>query len=190
VAEDQINYLNWRDNVMEIQIRHAEPSDLEAIHQIYTQPKVVWGTHQLPYSPLEKHRQRLSQPQDGSFTLVACVDGEVVGHLKLRTFPDSPRRKHVGSIGMGVHDKWQGKGVGTALMEAATVFAEKWLNLSRLALSVYVDNEAGIRLYKKFGFEIEGRMQQDSFRDGQFVDVYLMGRVKDQQSAVKPEGEK
>jgi putative acetyltransferase len=164
---------------MEIQIRHAEPEDLEAIHQIYTQPKVVWGTSLLPYSPVEKSRERLSQPQDGSYALVACVDGEVVGHLKLRTFPDSPRRKHVGGIGMGVHDKWQGKGVGTALMEAVVDFADKWLNLSRLALTVFVDNEAGVRLYKKFGFEIEGTMRQDVFRDGRFVDVYLMARIKE-----------
>ena len=115
---------------MEIQIRHAEPEDLAAIHQIYIQPKVVWGTSLLPYSPVEKQRERLSQPQDGSYTLVACVDGEVIGHLKLRTFPNSPRRKHVGSIGMGVHDKWQGQGVGTALMEAAIDFADQWLNLA------------------------------------------------------------
>ena len=167
---------------MEIQIRHAEPSDLEAIHQIYIQPKVVWGTQQLPYSSVERQRQRLSQPQDGSFTLVACVDGEVIGHLKLRTFPDSPRRKHVGSIGMSVHDTWQGKGVGTALMEAVVDFADKWLNLSRLALSVFVDNEPGIRLYKKFGFEIEGKMRREVFRDGCFVDVYLMARVKESET--------
>jgi len=61
----------------------------------------------------------------------ACVDGEVIGHLKLRTFPNSPRQKHVGSIGMSVHDQWQGKGVGTALLEAVVNFADKWLNLSR-----------------------------------------------------------
>ena len=164
---------------MEIEIRHAEPGDLEAIHQIYIQPKVVWGTQQLPYSPVERQRQRLSQPQDGSYTLVACVDGEVVGHLKLWTFPDSPRRKHVGSIGMSVHDEWQGKGVGTALMKAAVDFADRWLNLSRLALSVFVDNEAGIRLYQKFGFEIEGRMRRDVYRDGRYVDIYLMGRLKE-----------
>jgi putative acetyltransferase len=48
-----------------------------------------------------------------------------------------------------------------------------------LALTVFVDNEAGVRLYKKFGFEIEGTMRQDVFRDGRFVDVYLMARIKE-----------
>ena len=164
---------------MEIQIRHAEPGDLEAIHQIYTQPKVVWGTSQLPYCPVEGQRPRLSQPQDGAYSLVACVGGEVVGHLKLSTFPHSPRRKHVGHIGMGVHDRWQGQGLGTALMAAVVDFADQWLNLSRLALSTFVDNEAAIHLYQKFGFEIEGTLRRDVFREGRLVDVLLMGRIKE-----------
>jgi putative acetyltransferase len=79
---------------------------------------------------------------------------------------------------MGVHDGWQGKGVGTALMEAVINLTDKWLNLSRLELSVYIDNEAGVHLYQKYGFEIEGTLRCYAFRDGQFADVYQMGRVK------------
>jgi L-phenylalanine/L-methionine N-acetyltransferase len=52
--------------------------------------------------------------------------------------------RHVGSIGMAVRDDWQGKGVGTALMEAALDLADNWLNLTRIELRVYVDNAAGI----------------------------------------------
>lgn len=52
---------------------------------------------------------------------------------------------------MAVRDDWQGKGVGSELMEAALDLAENWLNLTRVELSVYTDNEAGIALYKKFG---------------------------------------
>jgi putative acetyltransferase len=163
---------------MEIQIRHAEPEDFTAIHAIHTGPKVVWGTLQLPFSSSEKQRKRLAEPRDGSYFLVACIKEEVIGHLHLETFPHSPRRKHVGHIGMGVHDEWQGKGVGTALMEAAVDFADNWLNLSRLELSVFIDNQPGVNLYQKFGFEIEGRSKQFAFRDGQYIDVYLMGRIK------------
>jgi putative acetyltransferase len=163
---------------VKIQVRHAEPGDYEAIHRIYTQPKVVWGTLQLPFTSAERRRERLAQPQEGTFTLVACVEGEVVGHLNLRTFPHSPRRKHAGSIGMGVHDDWQGKGVGTALMEALVDLADRWLNLTRLELTVYTDNQPAVRLYRKFGFETEGTLRGYAFRDGRLVDVYHMARVK------------
>jgi putative acetyltransferase len=81
-------------------------------------------------------------------------------------------------IGMGVHDAWQGKGVGTALMKAAIDLADNWLNLHRLELEVYVDNEAAIQLYRRFGFTVEGTLVDWSFRDGEYVDAYAMGRIR------------
>jgi GNAT superfamily N-acetyltransferase len=63
-----------------------------------------------------------------------------VGSLSLETSPTRWRMRHVGSMGMAVRDDWQGKGVGTALMEAALDLADNWLNLTRIEVTVYVDN--------------------------------------------------
>jgi L-phenylalanine/L-methionine N-acetyltransferase len=43
-------------------------------------------------------------------------------------------------------------------MQATVDLADKWLNLTRLELEVYTDNEPAIRLYKKFGFAVEGTL--------------------------------
>jgi L-phenylalanine/L-methionine N-acetyltransferase len=56
--------------------------------------------------------------------------------------------------------------------------ADNWLNLSRLELSVYPDNEPAIKLYKKFGFQVEGTQIGSAFRDGQFLDTLMMARVR------------
>lgn len=164
---------------IEFTIRRAEPSDAEDLHKIYSGPKAIWGTLQLPFPSIDKWRKRITEPPDGSFNLLACVENEVVGQLSLFTFPNNPRRHHVGQIGMAVRDDWQGKGAGTALMQAAVDLADKWLNLSRLELEVYTDNEPAIRLYKKFGFVVEGTLHQFAYRDGQFVDVHTMARLRD-----------
>lgn len=163
---------------MTISIRRAEPTDYEAIRQIFAGPQVVWGTLQLPFPSGETWRKRLADPPEGIFSLVACMDTEVVGQLALHTFPLHPRRRHAGEIGMAVRDDWQGKGVGTALLQAAIDVADKWLNLLRLELNVYTDNEPAVRLYKKFGFVVEGTLVQFAYRDGQYVDVYMMARLK------------
>ena len=162
---------------MNLTIRRAEPSDYEALAKIFTYPKVVWGTLQLPYPSVDAWRKRLAEPPEGFYSLVACIDTEVVGQISLQTFPNRARRRHVGDIGMMVRDDWQGKGVGTALMQAVVDLADKWLNLRRLELDVYVDNEPAIKLYKKFGFEIEGRQVDEAFRDGAYVDTYRMARL-------------
>jgi putative acetyltransferase len=165
---------------MTITIRHIEPSDYEALHRIFSGPKVVWGVLQIPFPSAEMWRKRLAEPPEGFYSLVACADNEVIGQIGLHTSPNRPRRRHVGQLGMAVRDDWQGKGVGTALMQAAIDLADKWLNLSRLELEVYTDNEPAIKLYRKFGFTVEGTAIDFAFRDGQFVDVYLMARLRDQ----------
>ncbi len=162
-----------------ITIRRTEPSDYEAVQLIFAGPQVVWGTLQLPFPSAELWRKRLSEPPEGLYSLSACVDeNEVVGQLGLHTFPNQPRRRHAGQIGMAVRDDWQGKGVGTALMQAAIDLADNWINLTRLELEVYTDNEPAIRLYKKFGFTIEGTLLGFAYRDGQYVDTYMMARLR------------
>jgi putative acetyltransferase len=163
---------------MTITIRRSEPTDYEAIYRIFTGPRVIWGTMQLPFPSLENWRKRLAEPAEGKFGLVACAEDEIVGNLNIYTFPQHPRRGHIGQIGMAVRDDWQGKGVGSALMQAAVDLADKWLNLLRLELQVYPDNEPAVRLYTKFGFIPEGTLVKNAYRDGQYVDVVNMARLK------------
>jgi putative acetyltransferase len=161
-----------------LQIRRAEPDDYSAVYEMFSAPKVFGGTLQLPYPSREQWRRRLTDVDNGTYHLVAVVGDRVVGMLSVHTFPNRPRRRHVGTIGIGVHDEWQGKGIGAALIGAGVEFADKWLNLTRLELEVYTDNEAAIHLYERFGFEHEGRMRQHAFRGGLYVDSYMMARLR------------
>ena len=123
---------------MDITIRREEPDDFEEVYKIFTCPKVIWGTLQLPYPSREVWRIRIAEPGEGRYSLVALVEGRVVGLLGLSTEPGRPRRKHAGGIGMAVHDDFQGQGEGTALLQAAIDMADNWLNLQRLELTVFL----------------------------------------------------
>ena len=83
---------------------------------------------------------------------------------------------------MMVHEDYQGRGVGTALVEAALDLCENWYNFSRVSLEVFVDNAAGLALYRKFGFEIEGTLRAYAFRDGEYTDAYLMARIREDEA--------
>lgn len=163
---------------MKIEIRRAEPADYKAVQQVHAQPNALRGTLQLPFPSEEVWKKRLEEATEGMYALVACVEGEVVAMAGLHLFPKSPRRSHAGHVGLVVHDNWQSKGVGTALMQALIDLADKWLNLSRLELTVFTDNEPALKLYKKLGFAIEGTHRKYAFRDGAYADAYSMARVR------------
>ena len=162
-----------------LKIRRAGPHGYSDLYELFHGPKVYTGTMQLPYPSREQWRKRLaSEEASGYYDLVAVVEDRVIGMITVETFPNKPRRRHVGRIGISVDDEWQGKGVGSAMMAAAVDLADNWLNLTRLELEVYADNEAGIRLYERFGFVLEGTMRQHAFRDGVYVDSIMMGRLR------------
>ena len=162
---------------MEITIRTADPSDAEAMLKCYTAPLAARNTLQIPYRSLESVREQLTKSGAGDHLLVAEIEGEVVGVIGLHT-SSRPRVNHKAEVGMMVHDDWQGKGVGAALMRAVIELADKWLNLTRIELTVFTDNESAIALYRKFGFEIEGTLRKYAFRDGEFVDAFAMARIR------------
>ena len=116
----------------QISVRRAEPADYEALHRIFSCPLVIRGTLQLPFPSLETWRKRVSDPAEGVFSLVACAEDEVIGQITLHANPNRWRRRHAGDIGMAVRDDWQGRGVGTALMDAVIDLADNWLGLTRL----------------------------------------------------------
>jgi L-phenylalanine/L-methionine N-acetyltransferase len=160
-----------------IKIRRAEADDCIAVTEMFTSTKVYSGTLQVPYPSLDYWRRRLTENADSVYNLVGLIDDRLVGMVTVVTYPNRPRRRHVGTIAICVHGDWQGKGVGAALMRAILDLADNWLNLTRLELEVYADNEAAIHLYERFGFEVEGTLRQHAFRDGEYVDSKVMGRL-------------
>lgn len=161
----------------EIVIRAAELSDADALQEIFNQPKAQAGTLQLPWRSVGQRRDWLSRVLSDGHVLVAEVDGRVVGQLGLH-IQATPRRRDVGSFGMAVHDDFQGRGIGKALVQAMIDLADNWLGLRRIELEVYADNVGAIRLYEKFGFVVEGTGRQWARRDGELVDALYMARLK------------
>lgn len=161
-----------------IRIRAAQVDDAPKLAEIAGQPSVVWGSLLVPAHTPEQWRKRLEMYNaDTSYVLVAEVDGAVAGQLTL-VWSNRPRTRHVAQLGMMVHEAYQGQGVGKALMSAAVEAADKWLNVLRIELEVYPDNERAIRLYERSGFMHEGRKRLNSWRDGQYADALVMARIR------------
>jgi L-phenylalanine/L-methionine N-acetyltransferase len=157
-------------------IRAQEPSDFPGVAALLDLPKVRWGTLRLPFTSQEFWRKRMENPSEDRTSIVAVLDGGVVGAASI--WQNMGRRRHVGGVGMSVHDDFHQRGIGSALLAALIDAADNWLDLKRLELTVYVDNTPAIGLYRKFGFEVEGTRRADAFRDGKYVDSFEMARLR------------
>ena len=84
-------------------IRRCEPEDYKAVHLIYSSPRAMAETLGVPYSSEDAWREELARERDDNFSLVACVQSEVVGHLALSVHMN-PRTRHSGHLGIAVRD--------------------------------------------------------------------------------------
>jgi len=169
---------------MDLVIRRAEPSDYEAFAHHLSDPLVFPGTLQPPHPSLEMWRKRMADMAETDYLLVALADGEFAGLAGLHSTGKSPRRAHAMHLGITVSGKWQGRGVGRALMGALLDLADNWLNVIRIELTVFTENARAIALYKQCGFEIEGTHRAYALREGRYADTYSMARVRPKAPAV------
>ena len=134
--------------------------------QTFLGPRAIAGTLQLPYPSVEMWRRRLAEFPADDYLLVATIDGEVVGNLGLHAASKSPRRRHVGNIGMAVRDDRQGRGWAARCCAPPSSLPTAGSTTSDSNCAVYTDNLAALHLYRKFGFAIEGTCRAYAFRDG------------------------
>lgn len=76
--------------------------------------------------------------------------------------------------------RFQNQGLGSEAIQLLCRFGFDDLNLHRIYLSVFKNNERAIGAYRKCGFAEEGVMREAAFIDGQWLDVALMGLINDQ----------
>jgi ribosomal protein S18 acetylase RimI-like enzyme len=115
----------------------------------------------------------LNNIEQGYPQLVAISAGQVVGWCDIVPNP-RPIYAHVGVLGIALLPEFRRQGIGERLMRQ-TLDAARDFGLRRVELTVRESNAVAIRLYKKFGFAIEGLQRNRILVDGGYENLVLMG---------------
>lgn len=163
------------DTIRDLVIRPVRPDDAPDINDIRRQRSVVEFTLSLPSERISKNEKYIENLGPDDHVMVAEINGKVVAIAGLHVRRGKDR--HVGHLGICVHETYQGQGIGRKLMETLLDLADNYLGLVRTELEVLDGNVRAQRLYESLGFEVEGRRRCAVYRRGQYVDAVLMSRL-------------
>lgn len=112
--------------------------------------------------------------------LIICLkrNNQPIGMVSVRDIDWINRKGHLTGIFIGEHEH-QDKGYGTAALRLMLDHCFLDLNLNKIFTHILDNNLASLRVFENCGFNREGLLQQNAFKDGKFKDVILVGLCAD-----------
>lgn len=116
--------------------------------------------------------RRWMRERRGLFIVAEC-DRRLAGQADIRV-PPLRRLAHGGSFTISIHPRWQGKGLGRVMTQAAMDWAKE-AGLAQVNLTVFASNGRARKLYESLGFIEQGiRRGYVRYEDGRVDDDVLM----------------
>lgn len=161
-------------------LRSAEEKDAETMLDYVR--KTAEETHFLIRYPeeisddLEREKKIINDNLESEDSVWFTVfDGEkAVGNCSISRHRNHIKLRHRCDFAIAIEKDYCGLGLGTILMEKACKKASE-MGFEQIELGVYADNDKGIALYRKMGFEEMGRnIKAFKLKDGSYIDEINM----------------
>lgn len=154
---------------LDFSIRPARHEDAKALAEIYRSSAahhvaIDPDRYRVPdQAPVVEHFRKILSGTEG-IVLVADLDGVVMGVVQARPLPEPSAHSMIrpaakATIDLAVLDRYRRQGVGTALLTAATEWADG-AGLTALVLDASVANLAAIALYERHGYRAFGTLME------------------------------
>lgn len=166
-------------NPVEVTVRRASEHDISAITRIYNEGIADRiATLETELRTEDERRSWLRGRGERHPVLVAVDGGSVVGWASINPFNPRAAYRFVADFSIYVAREARGKGIGSRLL-AAVIDEARRLGYHKLVLAGFPFNEAGMRLYRRFGFRDVGVYREQGVLDGRWVDVAVMELLLD-----------
>ena len=153
-------------------IRHAQPSDLEAILEIYNDA-ILNTTAVYDYKPhtigdrLSWYEKKVS---DGFPVLVFEENNLVIGLATFGPFRPAPAYKYTVEHSVYVHKDHRRKHVGTKLLEQLIKTAND-REYATMVAGIDFSNEGSVVMHEKLGFTNCGTIKKAGYKFGKWLDL-------------------
>jgi len=164
-------------NGMKVEFRPKQSGDTEMLWNMFSTLSEDSVSNLIP--PFTRERIEgwtTNINYDEVLAIVAVIkeknEQRIIGSASLKFNPNE-HSKHKAELGITVHDEYQNLGIGTALVNHLLNIAQM-KKLRKVWLQVNTNNNIAVHIYKKAGFQIEGKLIKERFINGKYRDEYRM----------------
>jgi RimJ/RimL family protein N-acetyltransferase len=168
-----------------IRLRATEPTDLPNMVRWMNDPDVIENL--LIYTPLSSVEEQnwydnmIKGPKEEHVYTIEILENDEwipVGSTGFHSVDMKSRGAEIG-ISIGEKKYWN-RGYGRDAMHLMLRHAFNDLNLNRVYLYVFETNERAKKAYLAAGFVEEGRLRQDIFKNGRYLDTFIMSVLRNE----------
>ena len=157
-----------------IQIRKIEPRDFATVAALENEN---WDSHSTPVEMHSSADKILENVLKGVQYLLATDEetDEILGILDFHVKHGMSAGSHVATFGLMTVEKARHQGIAHKLLGDFIVLAREE-NFCKLSIEVLAGNTEAIKLYESFDFVLEGRLNDEFYLDGHYVDNLWYGK--------------
>jgi len=164
---------------MEIKIREIEVEDykelLDFMKKVKGETNFLLGYPdeiKLSYEDEKEHIKKVKTSETSNY-FVVMKNNKMIGCIGFNG-NTARKMKHYGTIGISVLKEYWGRGIATALLEKLISWSKE-KGIKKINLDVFENNERAIKLYEKFGFKLEGCIEDGIFDGENYINLLVYG---------------
>lgn len=169
-------------NIILTALRKSDSSTL--YKWINDREQVLFNSSYQPISELQHEDwfSKISHRNDTKiFAIKLSTSDKLIGSCQLHTIDSI---SHSAELQIRIGDiEERKKGYGSEAVRLLLDFGFNDLNLHRIYLQVFENNNVAIKLYEKMNFKREGLLRDSAFINGNYVNVIVMGILRHEYEA-------
>jgi L-amino acid N-acyltransferase YncA len=160
-----------------VDIRRAQLSDAKSIADIYNEAILTTtATFDTETKTPEERTEWLKSHDERHPTLVAEIDGSVVGWASLTLWSDRPAYADTAESSFYVHSTHRGRGIGRKLKEAIIEEARR-LGYHTLIARITAGSTESMHLNESTGYVRVGTLKEVGRKFGKLLDVHILQKM-------------
>jgi len=168
-----------------IRLRATEPTDLPNMVRWMNDPDVIENL--LIYTPLSSVEEQnwydnmIKGPKEEHVYIIEILEKDEWIPIGSTGFHSVDMKSRGAEIGISIGEKkYWNHGYGRDAMRLMLRHAFNDLNLNRVYLYVFETNERAKKAYLAAGFVEEGRLRQDIYKNGRYLDTFIMSVLRNE----------